>query len=117
MAEAAELKELIMQTHSRSEEDAATALRRVLAWCLEGGTLAKSGFRVHIAAAKLEIDPVGPSLDQIGRLAGFGRSAANKHAMQFSELFGVRGPHDRSQEAREAYSESWHRRRNRLQPE
>lgn len=96
-----------------SNAASADAIRRLLAWCLDGATLSQVGLRVHVAASKLQIDPTAPSLEKIASLAGYGRSAANNVAREFTETFGIKGPHDRSEEARKSYSDAYWQSRDR----
>jgi hypothetical protein len=109
-AEAAELAAITATQNPTASEEWDLVWRRVIAWCLEGGTLARTGFRLHIVASKLSLDPTAPCLEQIAALAGYGRSAAHNQARQFTEIFNVRGPHDRTEANRAQLSESYRRR-------
>lgn len=80
----------------------------VIQWCLEAGTVAKIGARVFIVGNKLRLgNCAGMSNEEIAALLGFRRSAVNKHAKQFTALFGVRGLHDRSEKVCEKYRKAW----------
>lgn len=101
------------QTHADSgisQEDMAFAIGRMLAWMVEGRSLASVGNRVFIVAHKIRPDIInGMSLDGIARMSGQGRSAAHKLSKEFEQIFQVHGIHDRSAEARKKYAESWRR--------
>lgn len=47
------------------------------------------------------------ALDDIADLLCFHRSNAHNLSKEFTETFGIRGMHDRSDEAKTKYSESW----------
>lgn len=90
--------------------DMAFAIGRMLAWMLEARSIVAVGNRVHIAAHKLRPDLVkGMSLDGIAKKSGQRRSAAHKLSKEFEQIFGIHGIHDRSEEARKKYAESWRR--------
>lgn len=98
----------VLRKAAQAGEECDMMLRRVLAWCCEPDKFARVGERVMIAAGKLQIaEGARFTQAQIAAQTGCGRSHANKLAMDFSRVFGVRGPHDRSNQARAAYQAAW----------
>jgi hypothetical protein len=88
----------------------ATALGRVLAWLLEAPSLPKVGFRAYVIAHKLRPDLIGGmSFADMAQQLGQGRSSAHKLSKEFATIFGVRGMHDKSEEARRKYRQAWRR--------
>ena len=97
---------------TRSEDEFATAMGRLLAWLMDADRLSGMGFRVLIAAHKLRPDLAGGiSLQDIAEFDGqaYGRSAAHKVSADFERTFGVHGRHDRSPAARAKYREAYRR--------
>lgn len=93
-----------------SEPQSNLAFTRVIIWCLEADSVAKVGLRLHIVAAKLGIDVGrGMSNNDLAELMGFRRSAANKLSCQFSDIFGIKGPHDRTEHVRQKNRDAWRR--------
>lgn len=110
MMEEEEDQERQEDAHGMDHNEMAFAFGRVLAWLLEGKSLAAVGTRVFVAAHKIRPDIIqGRSLDSIAKMSGQGRSAAHKLSKDFEAIFQVHGIHDRSEEARRKYSEAWQR--------
>ena len=88
-----------------------TAVGRILAWYLEGEKLSQVGLRVLTSVHKLRADLVGGiSFAEIGRQAGFGRSAIHNLSLSFEATFPTGKMRlDRSARARRAYARSHHR--------
>lgn len=102
--------EMRQEAHGVDHTEMAFAIGRMLAWLLEGKSLAAVGNRVFVVAHKIRPDIInGMSLDGIAKMSGQGRSAAHKLSKEFEAIFGVHGIHDRSAEARKKYSEAYHR--------
>lgn len=98
--------------NERRAEDYKAAGGRILAWFLEGTTLAQIGLRVLVATHKLRPDLIGGiSFAEISQMAGFGRSAAHNLSTEFERLIPVRGIHDRSNQARAHYREGQKRKK------
>lgn len=107
--EEAELAE--EQSEDPTVESRERVMRHVLAWVLEGKTLIAVATRVYVAAYVGSPDVVqGMTLHQIASLSGKGRSATHNLAREFEQIFNVKSIHARSDEARQKYSESFHRR-------
>lgn len=102
--------ETIGLNRGASADDVSRAFGRVIIWCLETDSVAKAGLRVRIVAAKLKLDGTAASNERLAKAMGFRRSAAHKLGMQFSQIFGIKGPHDRSEKVCEKYRDSWRER-------
>ena len=98
--------------HAQDGAAAAAQFASVMAWCLEADSVAKVGLRLHIVAAKLNLGmDRGKSYAELAELMGFRRTAAHKLGNQFTAAFGVKGPHDRTEETRRKYSQAYWRSR------
>lgn len=96
--------------HDLNTSDMGNALGGLLVWLLEAKTLSAVGFRARILTHKLRPDLIdGMTLEQIAAETGHGRSYAHKLSKALSATLGVKGMHDRSEEARKKYREAWHR--------
>lgn len=75
-----------------SHEELAHALGRILAWQLEGRTLAAIGERVMVVAYKLRPDLIrGATIRQIASMRRVKKSFIHKLCTQFTRIFAVRG--------------------------
>ena len=98
--------------NGQTSAESARQFARVIGWCLEADSVAKVGLRLHIVAAKLNLGmDRGKSYAELAELMGFRRTAAHKLGRQFTALFGVKGPHDRTEETRRKYSQAYWRSR------
>lgn len=87
------------------------ALRRVLAWILEGKNLAAVGTRVYVAAYVVAPEAIeGMTCHAIAQMSGQGRSSVNNDVREFEEIFAIRSVFARSEEARRHYSRAYHAR-------
>ena len=106
-ASALEAKEEAVEVSDRTSEDFSAAIGRLLAWYLEGGTLAMIALRVLVSVHKLRPDLIGGmSFQEIAGKAGQGRSAAHNLSEEFEQYFPIRGRLDRSELARLRYRRS-----------
>lgn len=105
-----EEKEQQAEESTQDEAAMATAFGRVLAWLLEAPSLHKVGFRAYVIAHKLRPDLIGGmSFADMAQQLGQGRSSAHKLSKEFATIFGVRGMHDKSDDARRKYRQAWRR--------
>ena len=93
-----------------SIDDGVEFIRHVMSWILDTKNISSVVVRAYVCCYMTAPSVVqGVTLQQIGALAGQGRSSAHNLAKQFEKRFGVRSNHARSQKARAAYSEAYAR--------
>ncbi len=95
------------EVHDQAEMPA-DALRHIFAWMLDGKSLAAVATRTYVVAYMVSPDVIdGMTLNQIAQMSGHGRSATHNLAHEFEQIFKVKSPHARSEEARKRCADAY----------
>ncbi len=97
-------------TPSPSINEYIAALSRMLAWQIDGGKPHLIGMRTLVICHTINPEIInGMTLEEIGAIFGYGRSAIHKISNDFTSTFNVHGLHQRSKETKAKLSKAWHK--------